>query len=83
MLPPPINYERPDPSCDLDYVPNRPRPARIRLALNNSFGFGGTNATLAFRPGDRNQSELKNFSVEGSADFNRQINRSDVRGAAK
>lgn len=50
MIPPTINYEYPDPECDLDYVPNRPRPAKIRLALNNSFGFGGTNTTLAFRP---------------------------------
>jgi 3-oxoacyl-[acyl-carrier-protein] synthase II len=50
MIPPTINYEHPDPECDLDYVPNKPRPARIRLALNNSFGFGGTNTTLAFRP---------------------------------
>ncbi len=52
MMPPTINHEYPDPECDLDYVPNRPRPRKIRLALNNSFGFGGTNATLAFRPGD-------------------------------
>jgi 3-oxoacyl-[acyl-carrier-protein] synthase II len=50
MMPPTINQEVPDPECDLDYVPNKPRPAKIRIALNNSFGFGGTNTTLAFRP---------------------------------
>jgi 3-oxoacyl-[acyl-carrier-protein] synthase II len=50
MMPPTINQEVPDPECDLDYVPNRPRAAKIRIALNNSFGFGGTNTTLAFRP---------------------------------
>jgi 3-oxoacyl-[acyl-carrier-protein] synthase II len=54
MIPPTINYEYPDPECDLDYVPNRPRPAEIRLALNNSFGFGGTNTTLAFKPASAN-----------------------------
>ena len=49
MLPPTINYENPDPECNLDYVPNRARPAAIEYALSNSFGFGGTNAALLFK----------------------------------
>jgi 3-oxoacyl-[acyl-carrier-protein] synthase II len=49
ILPPTINYENPDPSCDLDYVPNRPRKAEVEYALSNSFGFGGTNAALLFK----------------------------------
>jgi 3-oxoacyl-[acyl-carrier-protein] synthase II len=46
LLPPTINYEHPDPECDLDYVPNEARSARCDYVLNNSFGFGGQNITL-------------------------------------
>jgi 3-oxoacyl-[acyl-carrier-protein] synthase II len=49
ILPPTINYETPDPECDLDYVPNQPRKVNFDYALSNSFGFGGTNGSLVFR----------------------------------
>jgi 3-oxoacyl-[acyl-carrier-protein] synthase II len=49
IAPPTINYENPDPDCDLDYVPNHARPMKIEYALSNSFGFGGTNGSLIFK----------------------------------
>jgi len=49
IIPPTINYENPDPQCDLDYVPNTAREQAVKIVISNSFGFGGTNATLAFK----------------------------------
>ncbi|HUU39951.1 MAG TPA: beta-ketoacyl-ACP synthase II [Desulfatiglandales bacterium] len=49
LIPPTINYEFPDPDCDLDYVPNKARKEKVRTVLSNSFGFGGTNSSLIFR----------------------------------
>lgn len=49
IVPPTINYETPDPACDLNYVPNQSKKSNVRIALSNSFGFGGTNATLVFK----------------------------------
>ncbi len=49
VIHPTVNYETPDPECDLDYVPNNPRQADVRVVLKNSFGFGGQNACLVLR----------------------------------
>lgn len=49
IIPPTINLENPDPDCDLDYVPNKAVEYPVKIAVSNSFGFGGTNASLVFK----------------------------------
>ena len=49
VVPPTINYEEPDPDCDLDYIPNESRDAEVNIAMSNNSGFGGHNASLVFR----------------------------------
>jgi 3-oxoacyl-[acyl-carrier-protein] synthase II len=74
IAPPTINLDNPDPACDLDYVPHKARPMKIRYALSNSFGFGGTNGTLLMKqfeeligPRDRSGASDEARASEGSS----------------
>jgi 3-oxoacyl-(acyl-carrier-protein) synthase len=49
VVPPTMNYEEPDPDCDLDYVPNTPRELPVKVVMNNAYAFGGTNASLILK----------------------------------
>jgi 3-oxoacyl-[acyl-carrier-protein] synthase II len=58
-IPPTINYEFPDPACDLDYVPNQARRQQVRITLSNSFGLGGQNACLVLKHYDTSETSEK------------------------